>query len=62
VQQRDVSAAIRVVLDRRDLGGHAVLEALEVDLAVLALGTTTAMACRHATVRVAAAGLAQALD
>ena len=61
VQQGDVAAAVRVVLDRRDLGRHAVLEALEVDLAVAALGAAAAVAGGDAAVDVAAAGLAQAL-
>src|SRR6266536_2694219 len=34
VDQRDPRAAVRVVLDGRDLAGHAVLVALEVDLPV----------------------------
>ena len=37
VQQGDAGAAVRVVLDGRDLRGDAVLVALEVDDAVLAL-------------------------
>src|SRR3954468_11385213 len=52
VQQRDVGRAVRVVLDRRDLGGHAVLVALEVDLAVAALGATTTVPRGDAAVRV----------
>src|SRR4029079_10284009 len=62
VQQRDVGGAVRVVLDRRDLGRHAILAALEVDLAVAALGATAAMAGRDASVRVAATGLRETLD
>jgi hypothetical protein len=38
VDQRDVGGPVRVVLDRGDLGGDPVLRALEVDLAVQALG------------------------
>src|SRR5437763_257667 len=37
VEQRDARVAVRVVLDRRDLGGHAVLVAPEVHEAVLLL-------------------------
>ena len=61
VEQRDVGGAVRVVLDRRDLGGHAVLGPLEVDLAVLALGAAAAMARGDATVGVAASGALLAL-
>src|SRR5262249_5487594 len=59
VQQRDVAAPIRVVLDRRDLGRHAVLAALEVDPPVAALGAAAAVAGGDPAVAVAAAGLAQ---
>src|SRR3954447_3489110 len=62
VQQRDVGRAVRVVLDRGDLGRHAVLAALEVDLAVTALGAAAAMAGRDPAVRVAATALGDALD
>src|SRR4029077_4010768 len=52
-----------VVLDRGDLAGHAVLAvALEVDLAVQALGAATAVARGLAAVVVAPAGLLEALD
>src|SRR4029453_17239547 len=56
VQQRDARVAVGVVLDRRDLGRHAVLVATEVDQAVLLLVTATAVARRHAPVRVATTG------
>ena len=46
---------------RRDLRRHAVLEPLEVDLAVAPLGAAAAVAGGDAAVGVAAAGLAQAL-
>ena len=62
VEERDVRAAVGVVLDRRDLGGHAVLAALEVDLPVLALVAAAAVAGGDAAVVVAPAGLPQALD
>src|SRR3954467_12294746 len=62
VQQRDVGGAVRVVLDRGDLRRHAVLAALEVDLAVEALGAAAAVARGLAAVGVAPAGLGQALD
>ncbi len=39
VQKRDAGGAVRVVLDRGHLRGHAVLVALEVDDAVTALCT-----------------------
>ena len=61
VQQRDVGGAVRVVLDRGDLGRHAVLGALEVDHAVRALGAAAAVAGGLAAVGVAAAGLLEAL-
>src|SRR5262249_35116466 len=62
VQQRNVRRAVRVVLDRRDARRHAVLAALEVDLAVQALGAAAAVAGGLATARVAPAGLRQTLD
>ena len=37
VQQSDASGTVRIVLDRGNLGGHAVLVALEVDHAVTTL-------------------------
>src|SRR4051794_11355318 len=46
VQQGDAAGAVRVVLDGRDLGGDAVLDALEVDDAVLALVPATTVARR----------------
>ena len=57
VQQRDARVAVRVVLDRRDLRGHAVLVPLEVDEAVALLVTAAAVTRRHAAVRVATTGL-----
>jgi hypothetical protein len=57
VQQRDVGRAVGVVLDRGDLRRHAVLTALEVDLAVEALGAAAAVARGLAAVGVAPAGL-----
>ena len=62
VQQRDVGGAVGVVLDRGDLRRDAVLAALEVDLAVQALGPAAAMARGLAAVGVAATGLLEALD
>ena len=50
VQQREARVAVRVVLDRRDLRGHAVLVPSEVDDAVTLLVPATAVARRHATV------------
>src|SRR5690606_1086755 len=55
VQQRDPAGAVRVVLDRGDLGGDAVLHALEVDDPVLALVPTAAVTGGLAPVDVAAA-------
>src|SRR3954451_14739797 len=62
VQQRDVRRAVRVVLDRGDLRRHAVLAALEVDLAVQPLGAAAAVAGGLAAVRVAPAALLETLD
>src|SRR3954451_9743817 len=62
VQQRDVGRPVGVVLDRGHARGHAVLGALEVDLAVQPLGAAAAMARRLAAERVAPAGLLEALD
>src|SRR4030095_9820049 len=57
---RAASRAVRVVLDVRDLGGHAVLVvATEVDHAVLALVATTDVTRRDAALVVAATGLRQ---
>ena len=53
VQQGDAGAAVRVVLDGRDLRGDAVLVALEVDDAVTALVTAALMAGGDAAVVVA---------
>src|SRR5262249_5947959 len=54
VQQRDARVAVRVVLDRGDLRRHAVLGALEVDVAVLLLVTTAAIARCRPSVDIAA--------
>src|SRR4051794_20473415 len=62
VHERDVRRAVRVVLDRGDLRRHAVLAALEVDLAVQALGPAAAVARGLAAVGVAPAALLEALD
>jgi len=57
VEQRDAGVAVRVVLDRRDLGRHAVLVAVEVDDPVRPLVASAAVAGGLAAVAVAAAGL-----
>src|SRR5438132_6445945 len=57
VQERKPRVAVRVVLDRRDLGGNAVLVPTEVDDAVPLLVPATTVTRGHPTVRVAAAGL-----
>ena len=62
VQQGDAGRAVRVVLDRRDLGRHAVLVALEVDHAVAALVAAALVPGRDAPVVVAAALLGQRLQ
>src|SRR5262249_43227193 len=59
VQQGDSSRAVRVVLDRVDLRGHAVLLALEVDHAVAALVAAAVVARGDPAAVVAAALLAQ---
>src|SRR5205085_3517275 len=59
VQEGDVAGAVGVVLDRGDRGGDAVLEPLEVDLAVAPLGAAAAVAGGDTAVGVAAAGLFQ---
>src|SRR4051812_7162821 len=61
VEQRDPRRAVRVVLDRGDLRGHAVLLALEVDDAVAPLVATALVPHRQAPVVVAAALLRQLL-
>ena len=53
VQQGDARAAVRVVLDVRDLGRHAVLVPLEVDHAVALLRAAALVARRDAAVHVA---------
>src|SRR3972149_1819795 len=47
VQRGEAGGAVRVVLDRRHLGGHAVLVPLEVDDAVEALVPAAAVPHRH---------------
>ena len=60
VQQRDAGGAVGVVLDVRDLGGHAVLVVTtEVDHTVGALVATALVAGGDATAVVAATGLAE---
>src|SRR5690606_10603402 len=60
VQQRDPGGPVRVVLDVRDLGGHAVLVgAPEVDQPVRPLVTATLVPGGDLARGVAAAGLAQ---
>src|SRR5207247_2046123 len=61
MEERDAGRAVRVVLDRRDLRGHSVLGALEVDHAVTALVAAALVARRDASVVVAAALLRQLL-
>src|SRR5207244_12435766 len=62
VQQRDVRRPVRVVLDRGDLCGYAVLRALEIDDAEAPLVTAALMARRDATVVVPAALLRHRLE
>src|SRR4029078_6188475 len=62
VQQRDPGRPVRVVLDRGDLRGDAVLEALEVDRAVAALVAAALVARRDPAVRVPAALLLDRLE
>src|SRR5262249_41449180 len=57
VQERDASRAVRVVLDRGDLRGNTVLEALEVDRAIAALVASAAVSRRRPAVGVAPARL-----
>src|SRR3954462_1038085 len=61
IEQGDAGRAVRVVLDRRDLGRDAVLLALEVDDPVAALVAPTLMAGRDPAGVVAAALLRQLL-
>ena len=56
VQQGNVRAAVRIVFDGGNLGGHAVLVALEVDDPVLAPRAAAAMANGDAAMVIAAAG------
>ena len=57
VQQRNAGRAVRIVLDRIDLGRHAVLVAAEVDQPVLPLVAAAAMPRRDLALVVAAARL-----
>ena len=59
VQQRDARVAVRVVFDRRDLGGHAVLVALEIDDTITTLVAAALMASGNAAVVVASSLLRQ---
>ena len=59
-EQRDVGAAVRVVLEPLDLGRNAVLVALEVDQAVVLLVAAALMARGDAAVVVAAGALRSA--
>src|SRR5260370_23795442 len=56
VQKRDVGAAVGVVLNRFDLGRHAVFIATEVDFAVLLFVPATAMPDRNFALVVTSAG------
>src|SRR5713101_6746727 len=56
VQERDVGAAVGVVLNRFDLGRHAVFIATEVDFAVLLFVPATAMPDRDFALVVTSAG------
>ena len=58
VQQGDAGAAVRIVLDRIDLGRHAILVAAEIDQAIHPLVTAAAMPGRDPPLVVAAARLA----
>src|SRR5262245_5304504 len=57
VEQRDARVAVRVVLDRCDLCGYAVLRAAEVDHAIPLLVPTAAVTRCHPAVAVAATTL-----
>jgi hypothetical protein len=61
VQERDTCRPVGVVLDRRDLGGNAVLVTLEVNDAVAALVATTLVTRSDSTIVVAATVLRQRL-
>src|SRR6267154_2846252 len=56
VQERDVGAAVGVVLNRFDLGRHAVFIATEVDFAVLLFVPATAMPDRNFALVVTSTG------
>src|SRR5213079_173826 len=60
MEKGDVAAAVGVVLDRRDIRGHAVAQALEIDLAVAPLCATAPVASGDAPVHVATPRFAQA--
>ena len=62
VEERDARGAVRVVLDRRDLGRDADLVALPVDDAVALLVAAAAEADGDAAVVVATAGARLVLD
>src|SRR5580693_270040 len=55
VQQRDISGAIRIVLERGDDGGNSVAVALEIDQSETALMPAAAMTRGHATAIIASA-------
>ena len=61
LHQRDVGAAVGVVLQAQDRGGHVHLVALEVDDAVLALAAAAPVADGDAAVAVAAGALLEDL-
>mgnify|MGYP006891887362 FL=1 len=62
VQQSDASGTVRIVLDRGNLGGHAVLVALEVDHAVTTLHAAALVAGGDAAVVVTTGLLGQGLE
>jgi hypothetical protein len=62
MDQRDARGAVRVVLDRDDLGRHAVLLALEVDGAIELLVAAAFAARGQTTHVVATTGLAERLE
>ena len=62
VQQSDASGTVRIVLDRGNLGGNAVLVALEVDHAVTTLHAAALVAGGDAAVVVTTGLLGQGLE
>ena len=62
LQERDVRAAVRVVLDARNFGGDAVLIAFEIDDAVFPAVAAADVANRDLALVVSAAALAHVLD